>query len=121
MNYSTELLKLRDEMHCKIVQEATVHTFRVQGHTEGYIELAEPLRFYVTEYRPYGDDITEERFVVGVHSETGDLIGEDIDGNLRFVRYTDLTMEELAYLHDYVVQQKQYKFVKYDKENQSTI
>jgi hypothetical protein len=121
MNYSSELLKIRDEMHCNIVQEATVRTFIIEQTTEGYLEMEEPLRLYLRDYHPYKGNYTSECFVVGVHCESGDLVGEYIDGKTKWIRYTDLTMEELAYLHDYVVQQKQYKFVKYDKENQSTI
>lgn len=112
MNYSAELLKLRDKMHCAIVNEATVRTFIKEQTTDGYLELAEPLRFYETNF----DNISEERFILGVHSETGNLIGENIDGRNVHVRYSDLSMEELAYLHDYVVLNKQYKFRLYDEE-----
>ena len=116
MNYSQELLKLRDNMHCAIVNEATVRTFIKEQTTEGYIELEEPLRLYLTDYHPYKGNYTSECFVAGVHCECGDLVGEYIDGKAKYIRYTDLSMEELAFLHDYIVQQKKYKFKLYDKE-----
>jgi len=63
-------------------------------------------------YHPEWDDYSEEVRVTGIDCNTGDLIGETLNGNERNIRYRDLTAENLLELHR-AVSTKQYKFTQY--------
>lgn len=117
MNFISQLNSIRDSMHRELVQEATVRTFMTEDSTDGFIELVEPFRFYKDDYHPLKGNYTYECYVIGIHSNSGDLMGEDIDGFQRCINYRDLSLEEMAKLHEYVVQQKQFKFRLYDEKN----
>jgi hypothetical protein len=94
MNYVDHLFKLRNDIHRDIVQEATVRTM-VRGYdTEGVLLLKEPISFGGTT-------------VSSICCETGLLLSEDGD---KIIPYQKLTVEDLAVLHNRVVQSKQYSF-----------
>ena len=117
MDYLQQLAVIRDNMHRELVQEATVRTFMKENSTDGFIELSRPFMFCKEDYHPLKGNYTYDCFVIGIHCASGDLMGEDAEGCQRCINYRDLSIEEMVKLHEYVVQQKQFKFTLYDEKN----
>jgi hypothetical protein len=112
MDYQKELSQLRDNLHREVVQESTCKIFQQLDTTDGVLLLLKPLVLHVEFYHPEWDDYSEEVRVTAVDCNTGDLIGETLNGNERNIRYIDLTAENLLELHR-AVTTKQYKFTQY--------
>jgi hypothetical protein len=112
MDYQKQLSQLRDNLHREVVQESTCKIFQQLDTTDGVLLLLKPLVLHVEFYHPEWDDYSEEVRVTGVDCNTGDLIGETLNGNERNIRYIDLTAENLLELHR-AVTTKQYKFTQY--------
>lgn len=114
MDYINQIARLKDKLHCEIVQQATCKTAMVQDDCDGMLALKEPITVVKEYYRPYcGDEgyPTEEVDIVGINCITGELVS--YQGNEdRWIRYNQLTLEEMAVLHLRVVQQKDYSFTK---------
>ena len=114
MDYLNQIAKLKDKLHCEIVQQATSKTAMVQDDCDGMLVLKEPITVVKEYYRPYcGDEgyPTEEVDIVGINCNTGELVS--YQGNEdRWIRYNQLTLEEMTVLHLRVVQQKDYSFTK---------
>ncbi len=117
MDYLKQLGVIRDNMHRELVQEATVRTFIREDSTDGFIELSKPFMFCKEDYHPLKGKYTYDCLVVGIHCGSGDLMGEDAEGHQLCINYRDLSIEEMGKLHEYVVQQKNFKFVLYVKKN----
>lgn len=98
MNYTEQLIQMRDDMHRDIVQEATVKTFPIHDGKRAELLIRVPLS---TDRNNIS--------VVGVDCHTGDLISENEDGNRNSLMYRHLSVEELSILHRAVVQVKDYK------------
>ena len=98
MDYTEQLMRMRDNMHRDIVQEATVKTFPQHDGDRAELLLRIPL---ATD--------KENIYVIGVNCNTGDLISENEDGNRNSLMYRHLSVEELSILHRAVVQVKDYK------------
>jgi hypothetical protein len=112
MDYQKQLSQLRDNLHREVVQESTCKIFQQLDTTDGVLLLLKPLVLHVEFYHPEWDDYSEEVRVTAVDCNTGDLIGETLNGNERNIRYIDLTAENLLELHR-AVTTKQYKFTQY--------
>jgi hypothetical protein len=112
MDYQKQLSQLRDNLHREVVQESTCKIFQQLDTTDGVLLLLKPLVLHVEFYHPEWDDYSEEVRVTGIDCNTGDLIGETLNGNERNIRYIDLTAENLLELHR-AVTTKQYKFTQY--------
>jgi hypothetical protein len=80
--------------------------------TDGVLLLHKPIVLHVEFYHPDWDDYSEEVQVTAVDCNTGDLIGETLNGNERNVRYRDLTADKLLELYQSIKTNK-YKFVEY--------
>ena len=112
MDYQKQLNQLRDNLHKEIVQESTCRTCQQMDTTDGVLLLHKPVAILIEYYRPEWDDYSEEVLVTAVDCNTGDLIGESLNGNERNIRYRDLTAEKLLELHT-AVTSKQYQFTEY--------
>jgi hypothetical protein len=117
MDYQKQLSQLRDNLHREVVQESTCKIFQQLDTTDGVLLLLKPLVLHVEFYHPEWDDYSEEVRVTAVDCNTGDLIGETLNGNERNIRYIDLTAENLLELHR-AVTTKQYKFTEYQLHNE---
>jgi hypothetical protein len=98
MDYAHELMKMRNDMHRNIVQEATVKTFLQQDGKN--CELIMRI--------PFATDVNDIS-IIGVCCSSGNLISEDENGNRNTMRYHHLTLEELSMLHKAIVEVKDYK------------
>ena len=112
MDYQKVLNDLRNDLHKEVVQESTCRIFQQLDTTDGVLLLLKPLVLHVEFYHPEWDDYSEEVRVMGIDCNTGDLIGENLNGNERNIRYRDLTAEKLLDLHR-AVSTKQFKFTEY--------
>ena len=94
MNYSQELLKLRDSIHRDIVHR----TVKLNGGDDFELELINPFSVWFT--KNFDDDYQIKVVVIGICGTTGELItrGITVDGYYD-LNYNDLTMEHLVYLH----------------------
>jgi hypothetical protein len=112
MDYQKQLNQLRDNLHRDIVQESTCKIYQQMDTTDGVLLLHKPVVLHVEFYHPEQINYSEEVQVTAVDCNTGDLIGETLDGNERNVRYKDLTAEKLMVLY-HSIASKKYKFVEY--------
>ena len=112
MDYQKVLNDLRNDLHKEVVQESTCRIFQQLDTTDGVLLLLKPLVIHVEFYHPEWDNYSEEVRVMGIDCNTGDLIGETMNGNERNIRYRDLTAEKLLELHR-AVSTKQFKFTEY--------
>jgi len=112
MDYQKVLNELRNDLHREVVQESTCKIFQQMDTTDGVLLLHKPIVLHVEFYHPDWDDYSEEVQVTAVDCNTGDLIGETLNGNERNVRYRDLTAEKLLELYQSIKTNK-YKFVEY--------
>jgi hypothetical protein len=96
MNYAQEILILRDKMHKDIIH--TVQRANTTGD-DFDIELEHPFSIWITE--DYHDDEYQVKIAItGVSGNTGELLTQGITENAYCdVKYNDLTMEQLAFLH----------------------
>jgi hypothetical protein len=93
MDYSKELTEMRNNMHCNIVQEATVVNCVKGNSGDGVLLLKKPVDI--------GSCVVQS-----VCCETGFLISEED----KIVRYQDLTIEQLSVLHRQIFETKNYTF-----------
>jgi hypothetical protein len=112
MDYQKQLNELRNNLHREIVQESTCKIYQQLDTTDGVLLLLKPIVLHVEFYHPEWDDYSEEVQVTAVDCNTGDLIGENLSGNERNVRYLDLTADKLLQLHT-AIKSNQYKFTEY--------
>lgn len=98
MNYTEQIMQMRDNMHRDIVQEALVKAFPLHDGKKAELLLRVPL-----------STDREDISVVGVNCSTGDLISENGDGHRNTLMYRHLSVEELSILHRAVVQVKDYR------------
>jgi hypothetical protein len=112
MDYQKVLNDLRNDLHREVVQESTCKIFQQMDTTDGVLLLHKPVVLHVEYYHPELDNYSEEVQVTAVDCNTGDLIGETLDGNDRNVRYRDLTAEKLLELYQSIKTNK-YKFAEY--------
>jgi hypothetical protein len=112
MDYQKVLNELRNDLHKEVVQESTCKIFQQMDTTDGVLLLHKPIVLHVEFYHPDWDDYSEEVQVTAVDCNTGDLIGETLNGNERNVRYRDLTADKLLELYQSIKTNK-YKFVEY--------
>ena len=95
MNYTEQINQLRDKMHKDIIHSVQ------KAHSvmdEFDVELLNPFSIWVTE--GFEDEYQVNIAVMGVSGITGDLITRGITENAYCdVNYSDLTLEQLAYLH----------------------
>ena len=117
MDYKKVLNDLRDNLHKEVVQESTRRIFQQMDTTDGVLLLHKPLVLHVEFYHPEWDDYSEEVRVTAVDCNTGDLIGETMNGNERNIRYIDLTAEKLLELHQSIAAKK-YKFTEYQMHDE---
>lgn len=97
-----------DKLYSEVVKHSTCGIFVKYGHTDGILELTQPLVFVKEYYRPWplGWPLMELH-LIGVDCMTGELITRED----KHLRYNQLTLEEMTTLHTRVVQQKQYSFI----------
>lgn len=88
------LNRIRNQMHCDIVQEATVRNSINGNDSEGVLVLTTPIVF-------------ENRTVSAVCCNTGLLLSTDYD---TIVPYQRLSIEELDKVHSMVCNYKQHSF-----------
>jgi hypothetical protein len=112
MDYQKVLNELRNDLHKEVVQESTCKIFQQMDTTDGVLLLHKPIVLHVEFYHPDWDDYSEEVQVTAVDCNTGDLIGETLNGNERNVRYRDLTADKLLELYQ-AIASKKYKFTQY--------
>jgi hypothetical protein len=112
MDYQKVLNDLRNDLHREVVQESTCRIYQQMGTTNGVLLLHKPVVLHVEYYHPESDYYRAEVRVTAVDCNTGDLIGETLDGNERNVRYRDLTAEKLLTLYQSIASKK-YRFTQY--------
>jgi len=112
MDYQKVLNDLKNDLQKEVVKESTCRIFQQMDTTDGVLLLLKPLVLHVEFYHPEWDDYSEEVRVTSIDCNTGDLIGETLNGNERNIRYRDLTAEKLLELHR-AVSTKQFKFTQY--------
>jgi len=96
MDYSQELTKMRDKMHSEIIRE----TIKIVMAQENLIMvLDEPIQFNLEYYRPGPRNGNEDVLITGVDGNSNELIGTNLDGEDRFIYYSDVPVEPLAILH----------------------
>ena len=96
MNYSLELVKMRDKMHQEIIRESIRTIMRKELHA---IVLDKPIQFNLVYYRPGDRDGDEEVLITGVDGYSSELTGTNMDGEERLILYRDVPIETLAILH----------------------
>jgi hypothetical protein len=93
MNYSQELLKLRDSIHRDIIHR----TVRLNNGDEFELELSNPFSVWTSQF---DDDFQVKVAVTGISGTTGELITKGITEDAYYeLNYNDLTMEQLVFLH----------------------
>jgi hypothetical protein len=112
MDHQKVLDQLKDSLHREIVQESTCKICQQMDTTDGVLLLVNPIVLHIQYYHPERDDFFVEVKVLGVNCNTGDLVGEDLDGNDRNIRYRDLTAENLLELYK-LLKTNQYQFTEY--------
>ena len=112
MDYQKVLNELRNNLHKEVVQESTCKIYQQMDTIGGVLLLHKPVVLHVEFYHPEWDDYSEEVRITAVDCNTGDLIGETLNGNERNVRYRDLTAEKLLELHQ-AIKTNKYKFTQY--------
>jgi hypothetical protein len=112
MDYQKQLNELRNNLHREIVQESTCKIYQQMDTTDGVLLLHKPVVLHVEFYHPEWDDYSEEVRVTAVDCNTGDLIGETLNGNERNVRYRDLTVDKLHEMYQ-AIKTNKCKFVEY--------
>ena len=113
MDYQKQLNELRNNLHREIVQESTCKIYQQLDTTDGVLLLRKPILLHLVSYHPEWDDYSEEVQVTAVDCNTGDLIGENLSGNERNVRYMDLSVDTMLQLHT-AIRTNQYKFTEYE-------
>lgn len=95
MNYTEQINQLRDKMHKDIIHSVQ----KVNRSGDDFdIELLQPFSIWITE--KFDDEYQVNIAVMGVSGNTGELITRGITEDAYCnVHYSDLRMEELAYLH----------------------
>lgn len=89
-DYQQQIRTLRDDMHKSIIK-MTIS----QGKDDFELELKRPFIAHVVDNDEY-----VEVCITGVDGTTGELLSKGItEGGGFDVKYGDLSMEELAYLH----------------------
>lgn len=92
MDYSQELLKLRDKMHQDIIHR----TVKLNDGDDFELELNYPFSIWIGQY---DDDFQIKVAVTGICGTTGELITKGITEDAYYdIGYNDLTMEQLAFL-----------------------
>lgn len=93
MNYSQELLKLRDSIHRDIVHR----TVKLNNGDDFELELNLPFSVWTSHF---DDDCQVKVAVIGICGTTGELITKGITEDAYYdLGYNDLTMEQLVFLH----------------------
>jgi hypothetical protein len=93
MNYSEQLLKLRDNIHRDIVHR----TVKLNNGDEFELELNLPFSVWTSHF---DDDCQVKVAVIGICGTTGELITRGITEDAYYeLGYNDLTMEQLVFLH----------------------
>ena len=94
MDYSRQLVEIRNNLHCDIVQEACHKNYVINGSRDGVLLLKKPINI--------GD------FTVGsICCETGLILSTD---NEKIIPYQVLSIEDLSVIHESLVQVKNYTF-----------
>lgn len=93
MDYLKQLNEIRNNMHCNIVQEATVFNCVKGNSSDGVLLLKKPVS-------------VGTRVIQSVCCETGYLISPDD----RIIRYQDLSIDEMCVIHREVFELKNYSF-----------
>jgi hypothetical protein len=96
MDYLKEINKLRDEMHREIIRE-TIASVKAQENI--ILALEKPIQFNLEYYRPGPHNGNEDVLITGVDGNSNQLIGTNLDGEDRFIYYSDVPVEPLAILH----------------------
>jgi hypothetical protein len=96
MDYSKEINKMRDAMHREIIRE-TITAVRTRENI--ILALEEPIQFNLEYYRPGPRNGNEDVLITGVDGTSNELIGTNLDGEERFIYYSDVPVEPLAILH----------------------
>jgi len=96
MDYSKEITKMRDAMHSEIIRETITVVRARENHI---LVLEEPVQFNLEYYRPGPRNGNEDVIVTGVDGNSNELIGTNLDGEDRFIYYSDVPVEALAILH----------------------
>ena len=99
MDYTQQIHELRDKMHKDIIRKAqSAHS----PNDDFDLELLRPFTIWVTE--GFEDEYQIKILINGVSGNTGELITEGITATgYCDINYSDLSMEELAYLHRQLV------------------
>ena len=93
MSYLSKVKGLRNEMHKGII----IMAIRAAGTSDAELQLEHPVAAqYILQ------DALYEVSVTGIRCTTGELIAESADGKWKWMYYDDLSLEQLAELHDKV-------------------
>lgn len=96
MDYLKELTRMRDEMHREIIREA-INSIKAEENR--ILILDEPIQFNLEYYRPGPRNGREDVLLTGVDGNSNELTGTSLDGEDRFIYYSDVPIETLAILH----------------------
>jgi hypothetical protein len=109
MDYKDYIEKMRDTMHREIVQQATCITLKEypEFNNKGNLELVSPIEVSVVYYYT-STKSSESILITGINCITGDIVSEDNNGDMRYIRYCDLNADDLADLHKQIVHLKNY-------------
>ena len=91
MSHIKKICDLRNDMHRSIIHMS----IKAAGAGDMQVQLNMPISVKYCDR-----DVTYSAMITGVNCINGELIAENSAGSRRRVYYNDLTMEELARLHD---------------------
>ena len=91
MSYSKQMFDLRNDMHRSIIHMS----IRAAGAGDLQVLLDNPISVKYCDR-----DVVYHVTLTGVNCINGELIAENSAGSRRRIYYNDLTLEQLALLHD---------------------
>lgn len=100
MDYILELARIRDLMHREIIRTMIADN---RNHFDYILKFNHPIECEVRYHRRTSHSDQEPVIITGVDSNNNELVAHSPSGENRFVFYSDLSMEDLAYIHKSVV------------------
>lgn len=98
-----QIAEYRDFLHCDLVQEACHRTCMLHGDTDGELVLQKPISLQINDFLVS---------ILSIDCDSGRLISKNCQGLFYYIRYNNLTTEQLRSLHISVVKEKKYSFIK---------
>ena len=105
MDYIKQLNDFRQLLHKDIIITAIKDT---RECSLPQLEFKTQLEFTLVYYRPGNGPGMEKVKVTGLDVSSGELLATNLDNEVRTVHYQDLTLENLAVLHSWIIAKNYY-------------